>query len=136
MKRLVVFQIGAFLCGIDIEFMKAIIENQVVRSVPNTEPCIIGITTIHNNVVPVYNLQKRFNIETEQCRRSDCMILVNCGDEMLAFGVDKIEYIKDVPVENIFEVPVVVRNKESEYIEKIVRIENKLIFLLSPSSFC
>jgi len=59
----VVFKLGDRRFGIDISKIQGIEKEQHIVPVPNTEDYIIGIMNLRGDVIPVYSLKKKFNIE-------------------------------------------------------------------------
>lgn len=124
----VVFRLGQELYGVDINLVQAI-ENQInVVPVPNSVSYVKGIINLRGEVVPVYSLKRKFNMpqdgEVKSC------IIANLDNCKLAIEVDEVVEISDIKPDNITQMPILVRNSETRYLDRVANVDGKLIVLL------
>lgn len=126
----VVLKLGKQEYGIDINCVSAIEKFQQVVPVPNSEAFIKGIINLRGEVVPVYNLKKKFNMEESEANAERKLIVVKLSDVVVAFEVDEVSQIEDLEPENITDMPEIVRNDSTLCFERVANVEGRLIVLL------
>ena len=125
----VVFKVNNELYGVDINSVQSIEKQIQVVSVPNAVSYIRGIINLRGEVIPVYSFKRKF--KQDDSKFTGNAIIINVGSVKIALEVDEVMEISDIDTENIMEMPRIVRNKETIYMDKVANVNGKLIILIN-----
>ena len=126
----VVFKVGNENYGVDINLVRGIEKMIQVVSIPNSNPNIKGIINLRGDVIPVYSLRNKFNLEPLDAAEENQFIIVKVDDILLALEVDKVDEIQNISEDMIFDVPVIITSKETEYAEKIISGNGRIVIII------
>lgn len=128
----VVFKINNQLFGVDINLVQSIEKDIEVVMVPNAMHYISGIVNLRNEVIPVFNLKKKFGFpDSSSGVIKDTAIIVDLpGMIKLALEVDEVMEIGDISPDAIVSMPMIAKTDESQYLDRVASVNKKLIILL------
>lgn len=127
----VVFKLDAQEYGVDIGLVNGIERYQPVVTVPNSIPFIKGIINLRNEVIPVYDLRRKFNMpEYTGDGEERKMIVIRYEDLSLALEVDAISEIHDFNTEDIVTMPRIILNNETRMFDRVANCGGRLIVLM------
>ena len=124
----VVFKLNDQMFGVDINLVQAIEKQINVVPVPNSLEYISGIINLRGEIVPVYNLKKKFNIAGRE--NSENSIIIKTGKVTIALEVDTVLEISDIEREKIVSMPKMLKTKDCEYLDRVANVDGKLVILL------
>ena len=84
----VIFKLNEEMFGVDINKVQGIEKQINIVPVPNSTSYIDGIINLRGEVVPVYDLKKKFGMESGGI--SENFIIVRFNGVALALGVDAV----------------------------------------------
>lgn len=125
----VVFKLGKYEYGVDIELVQSIEKGINIVPVPNSNEYISGIVNLRGEVIPAYNLKKKFNVQTG-ISDNESTIIVSLPDVKLALEVDEVLEISDIDAEKIVPMPILVKGNDTEYLDRVANSDGQLIILL------
>jgi len=125
----VVFKINGELYGVDINLVQSIEKQIHVVPVPNAQTYIKGIVNLRGEVIPVYSLKRKFNLQERACTENS--IIVDVGDMKLALEVDEVMEIGDIDTANIVKMPTIIKNEETAYMDRVANVNGQLIILMN-----
>jgi len=128
----VIFKLGNESYGIDINLVSSIEKQVNVVSVPNTLPYIKGIIKLRNEVIPVINLKKKFNMKDSDVPGENVIIL-KLPNITIAVEVDSVEEIQNIEESEIVDMPTIVKTADLKYFDKVVSVNSKLIVLINAN---
>jgi purine-binding chemotaxis protein CheW len=128
-RQLVVFTLGAEQYALPIEQVHEIIRYDEPRSVASPIPWVRGVISLRGRIVPVYDLASRLGLASE-ISESTKIVIVESGDETVGVIVDEVEEVLTVEEADFEEVP----GADSELIESIAKLGDRLVVLLKPST--
>ena len=126
----VVFKLDSENYGVDIGRVLGIERAQQIVRVPNTVSYIKGIMNLRGEIIPVYDLRKKFGLPAVQ-NQDIQFIIVRVKDSKIALEVDGVKEINDVAQENKFPVPPICINENTRYFESVIKSDNTLIVLIN-----
>lgn len=130
-EKPVVFDVGSQKYGVDINCVSAIEQYANVVPVPNSVAYIKGIINLRGEVVPVFDLHKKFGIPMNGASTTAMkMIVVKVGDLLIALEVDSVSEIHDIPAENLMPLPRIVQNAEISYFTHVGNANGTLILMI------
>lgn len=131
LTKQVIFKVGDGEYGIDIMFVSAIEKITNIISVPNSEGYIEGIINLRGEVIPVYSLRNKFQLSSREVDLDTKLIIVKMGNQHLAFKVDAMNEIIEIPTESIIDPPDIVVTEATSYIDKVANIDGRLVILIN-----
>jgi len=128
----VIFKLGSESYGIDINLVSSIEKQVNVVSVPNTLEYIKGIIKLRNEVIPVINLRKKFNMRDSDIPGEN-VIIVKLPNITIAVEVDSVEEIHNIDESEIVDMPTIVKTANLKYFDKVVSVNGKLVVLINAN---
>lgn len=129
-KQLVIFELADEYYGVDISCVESIIKMQEITRMPKSPAFVEGVTNLRGKVLPVIDLEKRFDIP-EHTRNHDTRIMVVNIDKlevgMIVSAVSEVLTIDDTSIE---PAPPMVTTINSNFIAGIARVDSRLVILL------
>jgi purine-binding chemotaxis protein CheW len=128
-RQLVVFTLGAEQYALPIEQVHEIIRYDEPRSVASPVAWVRGVISLRGRIVPVYDLAARLGLNSELTDQTK-IVIVEAGSETAGVVVDEVDEVLTVESGDFEEVP----GSDSELIEAIAKLGDRLVVLLKPST--
>ncbi|SHI11791.1 chemotaxis protein CheW [Sporanaerobacter acetigenes] len=129
-QQYVVFKLGKEEYGIDIMNVKEIGPYQESVKVPNTPDFIEGIINFRGKVIPIVNLEKRFNLEDNGVTNDTRIIIINLKDKQVGFVVDEASQTVRLDDEDIDPAPDIISSVDRRYITGVGKLDEKRLLIL------
>ena len=129
-KQMVVFKLGDGDYAVDILNVKEIIRYRKTVKVPDAPHFIEGIINYRDSVVPIIDLNSRFELGSGEVTDATRVIIVSIRDKQIGFMVDQVEEVLRMPGESIEDTPEEIINIDRQYIRGIGKINGRLIIIL------
>jgi purine-binding chemotaxis protein CheW len=129
-RQLVVFQLGAELYGVDIARVHEIIRLQTITRVPRAPSFVEGVIHLRGKVIPVVDLRRRFGLPLADHTRATRTVVVEIGDQVVGIIVDSVSEVLRVSTATIEPPSPVVAGIDSEYLQGIAKLPERLVILL------
>ena len=126
----VIFALGNEEYGLDIMLVNAIEKYTDMVKIPNAPSYISGIINLRGDVIPVFSLRSKFGLPDKEKDGDSKLIVTKSKGILLAYEVDVVKEIIEIPSENLIETPVIVKNKNTGYIKCVANINGRMILLL------
>jgi len=131
--KAIAFYLGTNEYLISVDNVTAIERMLHITRIPNIEPYIKGVINLRGIIIPIIDLKERFGLgsyqETEQTR----IIIVTYEQIEVGFIVDAANDVLNVNPENISEHPEIVGEVAPEFIDGIMKLDQRLLILLNLS---
>jgi purine-binding chemotaxis protein CheW len=125
-RQLVVFTLGAEHYALPIQAVQEIIRYSEPRTVASRTDWVRGVISLRGRIVPVYDVAARLGISSEISEEAK-IVIIEAGSETAGLIVGSVEEVLTVTEDQVEEAP----GADSSLIEAIVRIEERLIVLLT-----
>ncbi|OPY80763.1 MAG: Chemotaxis protein CheW [Syntrophorhabdus sp. PtaU1.Bin153] len=130
--QLVTFKLGQEEFGVDILKVQEINRMMDITRIPNAPPFIEGVINLRGKIIPIVDLRKRLGFldgdgASEKTTR---IIVIELDGLVLGFIVDSVSEVLRIPENTIEPAPSIVGGIESEYIEGVGKLDNRLLILL------
>lgn len=129
-RQLVVFQLGAELYGVEISRVHEIIRLQAVARIPHSPPFVEGVINLRGKVISVINLRRRFGLPAADDTRDGRIVVVDINDQVIGMVVDGVSEVLRVNTATIEPPSPAVSGIDSEYLQGIVKLPERLVILL------
>lgn len=121
--KYIAFGLGDQKYSIALSKINGIEQVYNVVPVPMGAEYIKGIIHLREEVIPVYNLKKKFGIEENLPSDDSQLLVAETHGIKLGIEVDSVLGIVEVQDGDVKKVPTVVRSEETGYLENIVRLK-------------
>jgi purine-binding chemotaxis protein CheW len=128
--QLVTFSIGDEEFGVDILKVQEIIRTMEITKVPKAPDFVEGVINLRGNVIPIIDLRKRFGLETREHDKHTRIIVIEINKTIVGFIVDSVSEVLRIPSDTVEPPPPVVAGIESDYINGVGKLEDRLLILL------
>ncbi len=129
-SQLVVFRVGSGKFAVNIHDVREIIRLPRITRVPEASEVVEGIINLRDEVIPVYDLRKRFGVSETGFTEESRIIVVNVR-ELCGLIVDAVQEVISVSKEAIVPPPPEVVTQDSSYIDSIAIRDDRLILILN-----
>jgi purine-binding chemotaxis protein CheW len=142
-KSFVIVKIDEYWFGIDVSAIREIIRSVEITPVALAPNYIAGLINLRGQVIPVIDPGVKLNTEEkENCSAKKCIIMKTINEnpatgsrEIMGLLVDSIGDIIIIDETEIEAAPPNVGDINTQYIEGIVKLEDKLLTLLKIKEF-
>ncbi len=128
--QLVTFKLGAEEFGVDILKVQEINKMMSITKIPNAPAFIEGVINLRGKIIPIVDLRKRLGFRDQPYDKSTRIIFVELDGLVLGFIVDSVSEVLRIPGNTIEPPPSMVAGIESEYIEGVGKLDERLLILL------
>lgn len=132
--KLVTFQLGEELYGVEIMDVDQIVKIQEVRPIPNAPYYVEGIFTLRSEIIPIVSLHKRFHIKKAAHEAGDeflgGFIILRIQDNKIGIVIDRVARVVDVKKDEIQPPPQMIAGIGAEYIHGVVRKDSGYLIIL------
>lgn len=131
----VTFTLGGDLYGIEINFIREIIEFEGITRVPMMPSFVRGIINLRGAVVPVIDLSVRFGRELTEIKPSTCVAILSLPHTdshytEVGLLLDSVCEVLEIPQDAIDPTPSFGANIQGDFIQGIATINSKFAILL------
>ncbi len=128
--QLVTFKLGTEEFGVDILKVQEINKMMSITKIPNAPAFIEGVINLRGKIIPIVDLRKRLGFREKPYDKSTRIIVVELEGLVLGFIVDSVSEVLRIPENTIEPPPSMVAGIESEYIEGVGKLDDRLLILL------
>jgi purine-binding chemotaxis protein CheW len=126
-QQLVVFSLGSEEYALPIGSVHEIIRFTEPRTVASDAAWIRGVIGLRGKIIPIFDLASRMELDTVDSKPGK-IVIVESGTGQVGIMVDEVEEVLTVSSEQLEDVP----SANTDSIEAIAKIEDRLVILLNP----
>ncbi len=126
----VIFKLGDEEYGLDIMLVNAIEKYVDLVRIPNAPTYIRGIINLRGDIIPVFNLRKKFGLPERELDDNTKLIITKSHNILMAYEVDEVKEILEIPASNISETPIIVKGPDTAYMKAVANINGRMLVLL------
>ncbi len=127
------FKSGLEYFGLEIQYVKEIIQFQTITAIPETEDYIKGLINLRGKVIPVVDVRLRFKQEPLEYNDRTCIIVIDVRDVTVGLIVEQIAEVVEIQEENILPPPSIGRGSvQNKYVYGIGKVGETVKLLLDP----
>jgi len=128
--QLVTFRLDNEEFGVDILKVQEINKMIDITKIPNAPPFVEGVINLRGKIIPIVDLRKRLGFDGKTFDKSTRIIVVELDGMVLGFIVDSVSEVLRISENTVEPPPALVAGIESDYIEGVGKLENRLLILL------
>jgi purine-binding chemotaxis protein CheW len=126
-QQLVVFSLGSEEYALPIGSVHEIIRFTEPRTVASDAAWIRGVIGLRGKIIPIFDLASRMELDVVESEAGK-IVIVESGTGQVGIMVDEVEEVLTVASDQLEDVP----SANSDSIEAIAKIEDRLVILLNP----
>ncbi len=131
---LVTFKISNETYAIDIMEVNEIVKLTVITPIPNAPDFVDGIITLRGQIIPIVDLNKRFNFAprtyTEEDELFRAIVIIRVQDMTIGILIDQVNRVIPVNRDQIQPPPQMVSGVGAEFISGVVKQNDNLFVIL------
>lgn len=128
--QLVSFVVGAEEFAVPILSVQEINRMLPITRVPQSPEFVEGVINLRGRIIPVIDLRKRFGLSTTDHSSASRIIVVEVEGRVIGFVVDRVHEVLRIERSIVEPAPGMVTSIDSEYIEGIAKLEDRLLILI------
>lgn len=128
--QVVAFNLGKEEYAVDILNVQDINRLLYITRVPWSENHIEGVVNLRGNIIPIINLHKKFNLQSEGNEDDKRIIVFQFDDLKVGIIVDQVSEVLRLEKDDIEETGKVYSSINAEHIKGIAKVNNRLLILL------
>jgi purine-binding chemotaxis protein CheW len=132
--QLVTFSIGEEEFGVNILQVQEIIRTMDITKVPRAPEFVEGVINLRGKVIPIVDMRSRFGLESKEHDKYTRIIVIEIEMIIVGFVVDSVSEVLRIPANSVQPPPPVVAGMESDYIDGVGKLEDRLLILLDLDS--
>lgn len=129
-RKVIVFQVALEEFAVPVEHVGGIERMMHITRVPQTPSFVKGVINLRGVVTPTIDLRSRFGIADTAYDNATRIIIVSEGDKEVGLIVDQANDVIDISEEAIESAPDVIGSERADYIEGVVKVDERLLLLL------
>ncbi len=122
--KVMTFNIGDQVYGIEIQYVTEIIGMQHITKVPHVPNYIKGIINVRSKVVPIVDIRTRFGKPEIPYNNRTCIITLNFNETSVGIIVDSVADVEDIHTGDISATPENKNVNTNDFIQYMIRGEN------------
>ena len=128
--QVVAFNLGKEEYAVDILNVQEINRLLNITRVPKSENHIEGVVNLRGNIIPIINLHKKFNLQSEGNEEDKRIVVFQFDDLKVGIIVDEVSEVLRLGKEDIEDTEKVYSSINAEHIKGIAKVNNRLLILL------
>jgi purine-binding chemotaxis protein CheW len=125
-----VFLLGKEEFSFDITEVITIEKGITVEPVTGLPVNFKGMMNLRGDLIPVYSLRSKFGLEDIEQSVDTRYIITDSNGIHTAYEVDKMLEIAEIDVNQINEVPSVLKSKDTSYVKSVTNVQGQLVIML------
>ena len=131
MRTFIAFSVAGTTYAVSSQEVRHLEMVEEVTRVPNVAPYVDGVVFTRGRVVPVVSLRARFGFDRIPVDAQTRLLVVQSGTRTVGLIVDAAREFLSIPAERIHPPHDALTSGASQYIDGVVSLEPRLIFLLN-----
>jgi purine-binding chemotaxis protein CheW len=128
--QLVTFKLENEEFGVDILKVQEINRMLTITKIPNAPSFVEGVINLRGKIIPIVDLRKRLGFNSRAYDKSTRIIVVELEGLILGFIVDSVSEVLRVSESTVEPPPSIMGGIESDYIEGVGKLDDRLLILL------
>ena len=128
--QLVTFKLEDEEFGVDILKVQEINKMMNITKIPNAPFFIEGVINLRGKIIPIIDLRKKLGFQSKEYDKATRIIVIELDGLVIGFVVDSVSEVLRIPSSTIEQPPSIIGGVESEYIEGVGKLDDRLLILL------
>jgi len=124
-----VFKMNGSLYAVDVAHAGSVDYDVKIQRMPAIPSCLLGVTTIRDEIVPVVDLRRHFNLGPIPEGENFNTIIGKLDGHMIAYQVDAIHSITRLEFGDQSDAPVILRSTTG-CVQKVTMLNNNVVVMI------
>ncbi|MGM0378267.1 MAG: chemotaxis protein CheW [Bacillota bacterium] len=130
-SQFVVFKISNESFALDVSNIGSISGINDITSAPDSPDYVEGVMNLRGDIIPVINLAKRFNIDSDVKIKDKRVIVIEIENKLFGFLVDDASKAIQIDTKDIADTPSLIKGNDGDYIDGICKVDNDILLLIN-----
>jgi purine-binding chemotaxis protein CheW len=131
--QLVLFTLDEQRYALDLAVVERAVRVVDVTPLPKAPPIVLGIINVNGDIVPVYDLRRRFRLPEREINLTDQLMIANTSRQTVALLVGGVDGVLEVAEEEIASAQEIL--PEIEYVHGVVKLQDGLVLIHDLDQF-
>jgi purine-binding chemotaxis protein CheW len=127
LRKLVTFSLDDRKFALSVSAVQRIIRVVEVTALPKAPEIVIGIINMQGQVIPVFDIRRRFQLPVREMQLSDQLIIASTTKRTVALIVASVNDVIEIPEEMIIVAEEIL--PELEYVEGVMKTEGGMVVI-------
>ncbi|MHB8065346.1 MAG: chemotaxis protein CheW [Ruminiclostridium sp.] len=128
--KVVIFTLNNELCSVEASLVYKIEKYSEISLIPQLPDYIKGLYNLRGRIVPVVDLNKRFNIGDSEITKKTKIIITEKDNQLLGFMVNNVLEIINLNEESVDKSEAILKVNNKKYIKGIGKNNEKLFSII------
>ncbi len=124
------FSIGEEEYALSILKVKEIIGMKKITQIPNLPSYVKGVINLRGNIIHIIDIRERFKMEVKTYDKFTVIIIIETHEKTMGIIVDQVQDVVNIEKNNIQNIIDFEGNIDSEYIDGMAKVGEKLVVVL------
>ena len=125
--QLVLFALDEQRYALDLASVERAVRVVDVTPLPKAPSIVLGIVNVKGDVVPVYDLRRRFRLPEREIDLADQLMIATTSRQIVALVVDSVDGVIEVAEEELAAADKIL--PEIEYVQGVVKLPDGLVLI-------
>ncbi len=128
---LITFSLDKMNYALDVVHVNEIIPLPEITPMAKLPSFFCGVINLRGSALPIIDLRKRLELEREEYRLSDDIIVIHINDQTMGLIVDKVLTVVDIESSQILPPPKMNEEIDIRHLAGVVQVESSLLMLIN-----
>lgn len=128
--KILVFELNGEHYATDIAEVERILGYSHPTAMPDVPDYVEGVINYEENILPIINLSKKFNLEASDEKKDRKIIVIKREEEKFGVVVDNVSEVSDIKDGSFEEAPEITVSISRRYIKGLIKFEKDITILL------
>jgi purine-binding chemotaxis protein CheW len=126
-NQLFVFMLDDQRYALHLSAVVRVVRVVEITPLPKAPEIVLGVVNVQGQIIPVFNIRKRFRLPEREINLSDQLIIANTSKQPVALLVDAVSGVIELSEKEVTTFEKILPG--TEYIEGVVKLEDGMIFI-------
>lgn len=132
-RKIVLFNLDESKFALSLNEVERVVPIVEITQLPKAPDIVIGIVNFHEEIIPVVNIRKRFNMPIREVELDDQLIIARTTKRLVALVVDSVTGVHEL--NNSQQADIKELFKYTEYIKGIAKVDDGIVLINDLESF-
>ncbi|MDZ7672928.1 MAG: chemotaxis protein CheW [Halanaerobiales bacterium] len=134
-RQYIKFETGNQAFGINVLNSREIVMESEITSIPESPDFVKGVINLREEIVPIVNLDKLFNIKlSDENIEEKKIIIIKVEETLIGLEVDGVDEIIEIENNRIKSAPSITKKYNKDYIRGVANHNDKLFIILDVNN--
>jgi purine-binding chemotaxis protein CheW len=133
LNTFVVFQLDQQRYALRLETVERAIPAVEITPLPEVPDTVLGIINMHGQIIPVFNLRRRFHLPEREIDVNDKLIIAATARRIVALAVDSVNEITEPAEQEVIDTGTVL--PLIKYVEGIMKLADGMVLIHNLDTF-